>query len=54
MELIWKVTGEMPLCIPVDIIKRDFWARPVKTELVPGPFGTLPRETEKIKIVHQE
>ncbi|OHB82614.1 MAG: hypothetical protein A2V98_15575 [Planctomycetes bacterium RBG_16_64_12] len=51
LELTWSTRGEVPECPPVDGITHDFFGRPrAAGPVLPGPFGSVPREPMRIKL----
>ena len=51
LELAWSVRGEFAEGLAMSGMTYDFWNRPrAGRTVVPGPFGSIPRETTRIVV----
>ncbi len=48
--LRWSVEGRLPQCEAVEAITHDVLGRPRTKPVVPGPFITVPRESERVRV----
>ncbi|HUT37170.1 MAG TPA: right-handed parallel beta-helix repeat-containing protein [Planctomycetota bacterium] len=51
LTLTWHVTGEPPACVPLKLITRDLFGKPLPADKrVPGPFCDVPRTPAAVRL----
>jgi hypothetical protein len=48
LELVWSVRRGSIAGLPMAGMENDFWSQPAAASIVPGPFGSIPKESTRI------